>query len=139
MLTCLSCHLTGFLSSSQQLAREVECVPGELAKVREAAAQAEAARVEAVRSVNAARLEANALRAELAKVRADSEAALQEAREHLRRKSREGADRLASVRAETDQLAGEVGALKSALEATEAARRIAEERHEGVVNELTLL
>ena len=117
----------------QQLAREVERVPGELAQAREAA------RAEAARSADAARSEADALRVELAKVRADSEAALQEAREHLRRESREGADRLASVQAETDQLAGEVGALKSALEAVEAARRIVEERHEGVASELTLL
>ena len=79
------------------------------------------------------------MRAELARVRADSEAAVREARELQRQESQEGADRLASVQAETDQLAGEVGALRSALEAAEAARRVAEERHEGVVNELTLL
>ena len=138
---------------SQQLAREADREPGELARAREAAAQAEAARAEAARSRAqaenarlvaarswfAARSEANALRAELAKVRADSEAAVQEARELLRRESREGADRLASAQAETDQLAGEVGALRSALEAAEAARRSAEERREGEANELSLL
>ena len=79
-----------FRSSPQQLAREVDCVPGELARAREAAAQAEAGRAEAERSAaqdedahsvasrsfNAAHSEADALRAELAKDRADSEAAL---------------------------------------------------------------
>lgn len=108
-------------------------------RAREAAFRAEAARAEAVRSADAARSEAEILRAELAKVRADSEAALRAAREQLEKESREGAERLSSVRVEADRLAGEVGDLKDALETARAACQGAEKRCGETEEVLTLL